>query len=152
MVAPLGIDARSEIVDVSELPASAELQRALNVERGASVVRICRVRIAGGAPLSYDVSHFPADIGERLRHLNLAHVDVFALLEQELGIELGYADISLDLATADEVLAHRLGMANGETLVRIARLTHDREGRPVDFEHLYVRPNSFQFRVRVPRW
>ena len=152
MVAPLGIDVRSEVVELSELRASASLQRTLRLERGASVVRISRVRIAGGAALSYDVSHFPISIGQRLAQLNLTRIDIFELLEQELGIELGYADISLDAAEADEPLARRLGISEGDPLVRMVRLTHDREGRPIDFEHLYVRPHSFQFRVRVPRW
>jgi GntR family transcriptional regulator len=152
MMASLGVDVRSEIVEMSQVRATAELQKTLRVERGEAVVRICRVRIAGGASLSYDVSHFPIGIGQRLAQLNLSQVDIFALLERELGIELGYADISLDFAVADELLAHRLAISKGDPLVRIVRLTHDREGRPIDFEHLYARPDAFQFRVRVPRW
>jgi GntR family transcriptional regulator len=152
MMASLGIDVSSELVEVSEIPAPAEMQRTLRLERGGSVVRICRVRIAGGAALSYDVSHFPLDIGWRLAKLDLTHVDIFALLERELGLELGYADLSLDVAASDEALAHRLGIASGDPLVRIVRLTHDRAGRPIDFEHLFVRPDAFKFRVRVPRW
>jgi GntR family transcriptional regulator len=152
MMASLGIEVRSEVVELTELPATREVQRALRAARDATVVRISRVRIAGGVALSYDVSHFPLGIGQRLAHLNLADVDIFALLERELGIELGYADIALDVAKADGRLAHRLGIANGDPLVRIERLTHDHEGRPIDFEHLYVRPTAFQFRVRVPRW
>jgi GntR family transcriptional regulator len=152
MMAPLGLDVRSEVVEVAELPASAELQKALQLERSARVVRISRVRIAGGAPLSYDVSHFPIDVGRRLEHLDLGHADIFALLERDLGIELGYADVSLSVAIADGRLAGRLGVRPGDPLVLIMRLTHDREGRPIDFERLYVRPDAFQFRVRVPRW
>jgi GntR family transcriptional regulator len=151
-MASIGIDSRSEVVELSELPAPAELQKTLRVERGAVVVRICRVRIAGGSSLSYDVSHFPIDIGQRLVKLDLTHADIFALLERELGIELGYADISLDVTVADDLLSRRLGIRKGDPLVRIARLTHDSTGRPIDFEHLYVRPDAFQFRVRVPRW
>jgi GntR family transcriptional regulator len=152
MMAPLGVDVRSEVVELSEVPASTEVQRILRLGRSAPVIRICRVRIAGGSALSYDISYFPTYIGERLARLDLSHVDIFVLLEQELGIELGYADISLDVAPADELPASRLGMAKGDPLVRMVRLTYDREGRPVDFEHLYVRPDSFRFLVRVPRW
>jgi GntR family transcriptional regulator len=152
MMAPLGLDVLSEVVELSELPASAELQKTLRLERGAPVVRISRVRIAGGVPLSYDVSHFPIGIGRQLARLDLTHVDIFALLERDLGIELGYADVSLTVAMADRRLAGRLGVRNGDALVRIMRLTHDRAGRPIDFERLHVRPDAFQFRVRVPRW
>jgi len=152
IMAPLGIDVRSEVIEQTELPASAELQRSLALEKGASVVRISRVRIVGGAALSYDVSHFPIDIGQRLMQLDLGRVDIFALLERELGIEIGYADIALNVVTADEMLARRLAIGKGDPLVRIVRLTYDRHGKPIDFEHLHARPDSFQFRVRGPRW
>jgi GntR family transcriptional regulator len=152
MMTPLGLDVRSEVVEVVDLAASAELQKVLRLERGARVVRISRVRIAGGAPLSYDVSHFPIDVGRRLEHLDLGHADIFALLERQLGIDLGYADVSLTVTMADDQLAGRLAVHRGDPLVRITRLTHDRARRPIDFEYLYVRPDAFQFRVRVPRW
>ncbi len=152
MMASIGVDVRSEVVEICEVAAPAELQKALRVERGASVMRICRVRIAGGAALSYDVSHFPLDVGRRLAKLDLSHVDIFALLERELEIELGYADISLNVVIADELLARRLATTNGAPLVSIVRLTYDQAGRPIDFERLHVRPDAFQFRVRVPRW
>jgi len=152
IMAPLGIDVRSEVIEQCEIPATTELHKRLLVEKGAPVVRISRVRIVGGAALSYDVSHFPIDIGQKLMRLDLGRVDIFALLERDLGIEIGYADITLNVVTADEVLAPRLGIAKGDPLVRIVRLTHDRNGKPIDFEHLYARPDSFQFRVRGPRW
>ena len=152
LVAPLGIDVRSEVVELSEQRATTEVRNALRLEHSASIVRICRVRIAGGAAFSYDVSHFPLDIGQQLAKLDLTHVDIFALLEHELGIELSYADISLNVGAAHNEAAQRLGFASADPLVRIVRLTHDRSGRPVDFEHLYARPDSFEFRVRGPRW
>jgi GntR family transcriptional regulator len=152
LVAPLGIEVRSEVVELSELRAAAEVRNALQLEHNASVVRICRVRIAGGAAFSYDVSHFPLDIGQRLAKLDLTHIDIFALLEHELGIELSFADISLNVAAADAEVAQRLGLPEQHPLVRIVRLTRDRSGRPVDFERLYARPDSFEFRVRGPRW
>lgn len=152
IMAPFGIDVRSEVIEQCELPATAEVHRNLAVERGAAVVRISRIRIVGGAALSYDVSHFPAEIGRKLMGLDLGRNDIFALLEGPLGIEIGYADITLNVVTADEVLARRLGISKGSPLVRIVRLTHDRNGKPIDFEHLYSRPDSFQFRVRGPRW
>jgi GntR family transcriptional regulator len=152
LAAPLGLDVRSELVELSEQRATTEVRNALRLEHNASVVRICRVRIAGGSALSYDVSHFPLDIGQKLAKLDLTRIDIFALLEHELGIELSYADISLNVAAADAEVAQRLAFAGPDPLVRIVRLTHDRTGRPVDFERLYVRPDSFQFRVRGPRW
>ena len=35
--------------------------------------------------------------------------------------------------------------------MRIERLTHDVDGRPLDFEHLYYRGDAFQYRLRIDR-
>jgi GntR family transcriptional regulator len=152
MMAAVGVEARSSVLSVAETPASAEVARALRVERAVPVIAIHRVRIGGGTPLSYDVSYFPVDIGRRLTGQDLAHADIFALLEERLGVDLAYADLMLEIAAADETVAPHLGVRLGEPLIRITRLTHDHNGRPIDFEYLYGRQDSFQFRIRVPRW
>lgn len=146
-----GVEAHSVVLGIGERPAGIDAQKALGLDRNAPVVAIERVRIGGGVPLSYDVSYFPVDIGRRLMALDLAHADIFALLEHELGIDLGFADLMLEVAAADAVLARHLKVAEGNPLLRISRVTFDSRRRPVDFEYLYARPDAFQFRVRVPR-
>jgi len=152
MMASVGVEAHSVVLDVVEGPASPEVQKALRLDRNQSVVAIRRVRVGGGNPLSYDVSYFPIDIGRRLADLDLARADIFVLIERTLGIDLGFADLTLDVASADGAVAQHLRVRPGDPLVRIKRLTHDTKRRPIDFEYLYGRPDSFQFTVRVPRW
>jgi GntR family transcriptional regulator len=152
MMASVGVEAHSVVLDATELPASAELHKALCLEKGAPVVGIKRLRVGGSVALSYDESYFPAEIGRRLVALDLAHADIFVLLESALGIDLGYADLAVEHTAANRAAAHHLGMGEGEPVVRMRRLTYDQDGHPIDFEYLYVRPDAFQFRIRVPRW
>jgi GntR family transcriptional regulator len=152
MMAAAGVAARSRVLDIAERPASPEVQRALELERHVPVVAIRRVRVGGGSALSYDVSYFPLDIGRRLVQLDLARADIFVLIEQALGIDLGYADLTLEVAGADAEAAAHLGTGADNLLVRIKRLSYDNRGRPIDFEYLYSRPEVFRFGVRVPRW
>ena len=152
MMASVGVEAHSVVLDVAEGPASAEVQKALDLDRRAAIVAIRRVRVGGGAALSYDISYFPLDIGRRLIEQDLAHADIFVLIERALGIDLGYADLTLDVALADSEAARHLGVAEGNPLMRIKRLTYDTKKRPIDFEYLLGRPDAFQFGVRVPRW
>jgi GntR family transcriptional regulator len=83
---------------------------------------------------------------------DLAHADIFVLIERVLGVDLGYADLTLDVALADSEAARHLGVVEGNPLMRITRLTYDTKKRPIDFEYLLGRPDAFQFGVRVPRW
>ena len=151
IMAAVGVEAHSIVVDITEGTPSIEVQRALHLEQGDEVVTIRRVRMAGGVPLSYDVSHFPVEIGRRLAKLDLAHSDIFVLIETVLGVDLGFADLTLDVGAADADVAAHIDVQKGEPVLRIRRLTYDIKRRPIDFEHLFGRPDAFKFGVRVPR-
>ncbi len=152
MMASTGIEVRSIVVDVGEGLPPPEIQRALELDRGEAATTIRRVRVAGGRALSYDVSYFPIDIGRRLVQLDLTHADIFVLIERALGTDLAFADLTLNVTTADSTAAGHLGVREGEPLLRLRRLTFDAKRRPIDFEYLFGRADAFEFGVRVPRW
>ncbi|WP_420336653.1 GntR family transcriptional regulator [Roseibium sp.] len=152
LMAPLGVETRSELLSGEIVPAPADAAAALNLKRGEDIVKMRRVRIAAQEAMSIDVSFFPLDIGRALLELDLQNADVFALIERELGIDIGFADITMSVVPGDADVTGLLKMAQGDTVIRTERLTHDVAGRPLDFEYLYVRPDCHQFKVRVPRW
>jgi GntR family transcriptional regulator len=77
--------------------------------------------------------------------------DIFTLLENDLGIPLGAADIKLEAVLASDEVMHLLGMDDGEPVLRVERLTFDASGRPIDFEYLSYRGNAFQYQLRIER-
>ena len=73
------------------------------------------------------------------------------ILENDLATPLGHAELALDAVAADARVASLLDVPPGAPVLHIERLTHDRDGRPVDYEHLYCRSDSFQYRMRLER-
>jgi GntR family transcriptional regulator len=151
MLAPMGVRVRSKVLEVSECTAPDAIADAFAMVRGTNVVRIARLRLAGGRVMSYDLSYFPSDIGRRLSQEDLARQDVFVLFERALGIRLGFADVTIEVAPADDDPAARLNVATGTPIFKLTRLTHDSRGVPIDFEYVYGLPEAHQFTVRVPR-
>lgn len=152
IMAPLGVETRSDVIELLEIPATdRSVVKALGVESGSPVTRIARLRLAGGVAMSLDVSYFPVGIGRRLATLDLARTDIFSLLEDRLDIELSYADLEIDVTPADARHASFLGVATGNPVIRIRRLTHDVNGRPIDFEYLYSRIEMLRFQARITR-
>lgn len=151
MMAPLGIATRSNVIELMEVPATREVSDALRVALRTPVTRIVRQRIAGEATLSLDISFFPLDVGRKLALLDLQREDVFLLLERKLDVELGYADLTIDVVEIDPRHARFIGAKPGENVLRIQRLTIDNNGRPIDYERLYARFDALKFKVRVPR-
>jgi GntR family transcriptional regulator len=151
MLRPMGVRTRSEVLDFAECTAPEAVARAFGLAEEAMLVRIARLRLAGGRVMSYDLSYFPLDIGRRLREQDLAGQDIFVLLEQALGVPLGFADVTIEIAPAENEPAVRLQIPIGTPIFKMTRLTHDRRGFPIDFEYLYGLPESHLFKVRVPR-
>ena len=129
MLAPMGVRVSSTVLDLSECAAPEAVADALGLPKDTSAVRIARLRIAGGRVMSYDLSYFPADIGRRLIQEDLARQDIFVLLERALGISLGFADVTIEVAPADDDPAGRLNIPPGTLIFKLTRLTHDRRGR-----------------------
>jgi GntR family transcriptional regulator len=151
MMAPLGLATSSRVIELRETPSTKEVAAALRLRSGTPVTRIMRTRHAGGSIISLDVSFFPLDVGRKLMALDLASEDVFLLFERHLGIELGYAELTIDMVPAEARHARLLGAADKSPVIRIRRLTHDNDGRPIDYERIYALPDAVSFRARIPR-
>lgn len=150
-LAPQGRLLRNRLLGAWIGPAPEGIAQRLGLAPGAAVGTIRRLRMLDGLPLSVETSHFPAAIAEALLQQDLAGRDVFRLLEDALGLALGQAELAIEATAADAELADALGLAAGAPLLRIERLTHDAQGRPIDFEHLHYRSDGFQIRLQIPR-
>jgi len=152
MMAPLGVQTHSDVIEIIEMRADAEVAAALDIERGDAVVRLVRARVAGSTTVSLDVSYLPRGIGRRLILLDLARQDVFLLMEKRLEIEIGYAEITIDTVPAPAFSTDLLGVAANDSVLRLKRLTLSNSGERLMFEQIYARLDMMQFRLRVPRW
>ncbi|MBQ5940637.1 GntR family transcriptional regulator [Massilia sp. AB1] len=141
----------NRVVSHLDLPAPPAVAARLDLAPGALVTEIRRVRFLDHAPVSFEVSYLPLEVGRRLRRENLAERDIFLILESDYGIGLAHADIQIGAINADAALAAALSMAPGAALLRIERLTWSLDGAPLDFEYLYVRGEAFQYALRLPR-
>lgn len=141
----------NDLIAVTTLPANAEVARRLQLAEHEPVTELQRVRYINREPVSFDITYVCAHIGTRLAREDLATRDIFLILENDYGIALGFADLTIDALLADAKTAKALQINLGDPLLRIARLTHTAAGEPLDFEYLFCRVDNFQFRLRVER-
>lgn len=150
-MATMGYETYSRVIGSQSVPAGSVVGARLNVAADEMVVEIRRVRFLNREPISVDVSYLPQAVGERLLREDLAHRDVFLILENDFGLPLGQAELQIEAMLADEALARLLKVVEGAPILRIERLTFTAEGKPLDFEYLYYRGDAFQYRLRVER-
>ena len=148
---PMGYETYAKVVSLRTVkPVPAVLDK-LHLPKTAKVTELKRLRFLNREPISLDVTYVSAAIGARLGREDLATRDVFVILENDLGMSLGHADLQIGSALADESLASLLRVEEGSPVLVIERTTHTSDGQPVDYEHLYYRGDAFQYKVRVDR-
>lgn len=150
-MAPKGFEIYNLIVSHDTVHASDEVAQRLCLPAGGPVTEIQRVRHLNREPISFETTYLPEPVGERLRAADLAGRDIFLILENDLGLSLGHADLEIGAINADQALAGALQVQEGAPLLRIERLTHTEDGTPLDFEYLYFRAESFQYHLTIER-
>jgi GntR family transcriptional regulator len=147
----LGYETHSKLLSVLTLNAESSVANALAIAERSPVTEIRRVRYLNREPISLDISYFRPDLGERLNAEDIASRDIFPILENECGLALGHADLSIEATLADENSGPPLGLASGAPVMRIERLTYSEKDLPIEYEHLYYRGDAFRYHVRVDR-
>lgn len=146
-----GHDTWSRLLGIKTVAADIMVAERLQLAEGDAVTELRRVRFLDNEPLSLDISYLLPAIGQRLEREDLVHRDIFSILENDYGLQLAWADLDIDATAATAPIAGPLLIDIGSPILRVERLTHTRDGQPIDFEYLYCRPDNFRFRLRVLR-
>ncbi len=146
-----GHEIYNRVTGIRILSATPKLAQHLQVAEGTPLAEIRRIRLLNREPVSLELTYVAEALGDRLRREDLATRDIFLILENDYGIALGHATLTVDAVAADLELASALHIGAGMPVLRIERLTHTAEGRPLDFEYLYFRGDAFQYRLQLAR-
>lgn len=150
-MAGMGYEVLNQLLGLSEQGPSELVATRLGLDSGQAVTEIKRVRLLNREPVSVEWTWVRAELGRQLAQADLITRDIFLILENDCGLRLGHADLALDAVGASDEVARALRIAPGDPVLRIERLTHDQFGQPVDYEFLYFRGDTFQYRFRVDR-
>jgi len=141
----------NRVLSVREAAATPFVARKLEVAEGTPVVFVERLRSVGGVPLSLDTSSLRPEALPVLLGADLAHIDVFSLLEAELGLKLGWAEVTTEAVSADEATAALLRIRPGSPLLLLHRLTYLDDDTPFDLEAIRYRGDRFCLVTKIPR-
>jgi len=146
-----GLETYSKVVSIKRVPADKDVAAALNLEKGRDVFEFIRIRYLNRSPVSLDISYFDPAIGERLQKEDLVSRDIFEILENNFGLALESADLTIEATIADEEKSRLLKIEANSPLLRLERLTYSNGHVPVDFEYLYYIGDFYRYRLRVER-
>jgi GntR family transcriptional regulator len=147
----LGRHPTARLLDRQLVAADRTVAHQLALPAGSLVMRIRRVRLADGGPVSFDETYLPREVGEKVITNDLEVQPIFSLLEAKYDMPLVEAEYRLEAVAAAPVVAEALGVETGSPLFLIERTSYRAGNQPVDYEQLYYRGDMVRFVTRLAR-
>src|SRR6201996_9235259 len=146
---PLGPKPTARVISKKIVTADTTVASHLALTKGERVVRIHRVRLANGVPISFDETYLPLEIGKKIITNNLKIEPIFSLLERKYGVPLIEAEYKLEAVAAEVEVAAALRVKQGSPIFRIERTSYSTGNLPVDYEKLHYRGDLVRFVTRL---
>jgi len=146
-----GLHPQTRILDVGYVTADEHLADLLGIRPGGRVLRLHRLRLADGEPMSIDTSHLPARRFPGLRKQLERHASLYETLRTDYGIHLAEAEETIETVLADPHDAQLLGVDPGLPLLLLSRHAIDSTGQPVEFAQSWYRGDRYKFITRLKR-
>lgn len=122
---------QSAVLSAQEMEAGALDRRQLGLSPGDKIYEVTRLRSTDQVPLMLENSRFPA-----LRFPDLLSYDltqsIYHILSNEYGAQRGESHETLIVEEASRYEADLLHIALGEPLIRITRITRDKNGKLIE--------------------
>jgi len=146
MMAGLGRALSNRVVSVQVRPATPHEAEALELEPGAEIVTLERVRLQEDDPLIYSVDVLPASLLPGPPGAVDWSGSLFELLDGA-GINITTAVAQLRAVTLPLGVTRRLGLPAGQAWQLIVHRNLAESGRPAVYSHDYYRGDQFTFNV-----
>lgn len=146
-LAERGSDTQSEVLDVSRVPADAQVGAALELAPASTVERVERVRVVDGAPIAHETAFLRAPL-PRLRAELERYGSLYRTLREVYDIAIAAAEDSVETALASPRQAQLLHCDTGLPMLLVCRTAWDGTGRPVEFTRSVFRGDRFRFVAR----
>jgi GntR family transcriptional regulator len=112
------------------------------------IVKLERLRHASEEPFALETCYVSAGQFPELLSAPLHRDSLFAILERDYGVKLGYADEEIDATAADPKTSELLDVPRREPLLRIRQLIYSTNGRPLMYVLGIYRSDRHNFVIR----
>jgi GntR family transcriptional regulator len=140
----------SRILSVAQLLPAPYVAAALELDAGASVYEVQRLRLAEGGPLSIQTNYLPAALCPRLEENDLSS-SLYRLLETRYGLRLWTGEETIRARGATSHEAYLLDIKEGAPVMHTERITYAANGLPVEYLDAVWRGDRYDFKVRLTR-
>jgi GntR family transcriptional regulator len=147
-MAERGLSVGSRILELSEIPADYAIASALEIRKGAAVVKLRRLRFGGGQPIGVQTAYLPAKRAPGLAVAGEPLVSLYATLRDRFGLvpESALEVYRVGVLSGED--AELLEVAAGSPAFIVQRTTSDARG-PYEFTVSTMRGDRYEIRSKL---
>lgn len=142
---------RSEVLVQERIAAPSRVADCLELEDGAPVIQIDRLRFVNEEPVVLVSSYLPADMCSELLQVDLTHQSLYSYLENELGLIIDSGRRFLEAVSANEREAELLDIAVGSPLLMLDSISFLPDGTAIEYFHALHRGDRARFETELVR-
>ena len=147
-MAARNLTAASKILFAETVDNEPEVAARLLREPTEPLIKLERLRHASEEPFALETCYFSAADFPGILAAPLHRESIFAILERDYGVKLGYADEEIDATAADPRASELLNVPRREPLLRIRQLIYSTNEKPLMYVLGIYRSDRHNFVIR----
>lgn len=146
-----GMEAKSVVLSMGVVDASASVAEQLGVTEGQKVFQLDRQRLGDNKPLAMDETWLPFAYGQLIESVDLGNRTIFSVLEEDYEIPVMRGCYQITATTATKDLAHYLDTKEGDALLLLHRIAYTVGDKPIFYQRRYYKSDAFAYEMRLDR-
>lgn len=141
----------SEVLKQEKVPAAKKIAIDLELEEGAEVIHIDRLRFIGQEPIVLVTSFLPFELVPGLDEVDLTNQSLYVYLDKVYGIQISSSKRFLEAVPANQLEAELLQVDIGSPLILLDSISYLSDGTPLEYFHALHRGDRSRFEVELIR-
>ena len=138
-----------QVLKVEQLEAPLDVAALLQLEPGDKAVHALRLRSMGGTPVMLSDAWVPARLGKQVTATSLRKHALYEILLAQ-GVKFGRVIQEITAELSDPIRAKLMQTEVGAPLLKIVRVLHDPDARPVQYITVTMTPERSRILMDIP--
>ncbi|WP_280769233.1 GntR family transcriptional regulator [Salipaludibacillus daqingensis] len=145
-----GMKPSNRLIHFRVVPATSYTASALNIDEGAPVYEIQRIRLADGVPMALETNYLSESLNPRLTE-EVVQSSLYDFIENKLNKKIGEATQIIESSIVTEKEMELLEVKKGSPVLIIERKTYLDDGTPLEVVKSAYRADRYRFMINMKR-
>ncbi|GIV72665.1 GntR family transcriptional regulator [Caldilinea sp.] len=141
----------TQVLKQEIVAAGPKIAAYLQVEPGAPLIQLDRLRFVKGEPIVLVSTFLPHFLCPQVMHADFTRQSLYMFLERECGLFIVRGRRFIEAVTANEYEARLLNVPKGAPLLKLESVSYLEGGKPIEYYYAFHRADRSRFEAELVR-